>query len=43
MLEKLIKSWSGQGEAVHTLAELLAWIEEPNPAGKYCAKPFVGK
>ena len=30
MLEKLIKSWSGQGESLHSLDELLAWIEERN-------------
>ena len=30
MLNKLIKSWSGQGEPLHTLDELLAWVEERN-------------
>jgi len=30
MLEKLIKSWSGQGQSIHTLDELLTWIEERN-------------
>jgi len=30
MLEKLIKSWSGQGKAIHTLDELLAWVKERN-------------
>ena len=30
MLEKLIKSWSGSEEAVNSLDELLAWIEERN-------------
>lgn len=30
MLNKILKSWSGQGDSVHTLDELLAWIEERN-------------
>ena len=30
MLEKLIKSWSNQSESVHTIEELLTWIEERN-------------
>ena len=30
MLEKLIKSWSGHGKSVHTLDELLTWIEARN-------------
>lgn len=30
MLERILKSWSGQGEPVHRLEELLAWVEERN-------------
>lgn len=30
MLEKLIRSWSNQGDPVHALEELLLWIEERN-------------